>query len=206
MATDIIAQKAARRKLNLLELATELGNVSKACKIVGYSRQQFYEIRRNFQTFGSAGLLDRLPGTKMPHPNRVSEEIEEKVLDYSLKNPSYGAVKVAGQLRLMGVNISSGGVRGVWTRHELLTKHQRLLMLERLQRDKKIELSEEQIRLLERFSPEFRERHIEVEYTGQLVAIDTFLVGTLKGVGRVYLQTVIDCYSRYVWGHLYNSK
>ena len=60
--------------------------------------------------------------------------------------------------------------------------------------------------LLEKFSPEFRERHIEANFTGDLVAVDTFLVGTLKGVGRVYLQTVIDCHSRYVWGRLYPNK
>ncbi len=52
-------QKIARRKLSLLELAADLGNVSKACKIVGYSRQQFYEIRRNFQTYGADGLIGR---------------------------------------------------------------------------------------------------------------------------------------------------
>ena len=70
----------------------------------------------------------------------------------------------------------------------------------------KIDLTDEQIRLLERFSPEFRERHIETRYTGDLVAVDTFFVGHLKGVGKVYLQTVIDCYSRYAWGPLYTSK
>ena len=63
--------KVARRKLSLLELASELNNVSKACQVMGYSRQQFYEIRRNFQTYGAQGLLDRLPGPKGPHPNRV---------------------------------------------------------------------------------------------------------------------------------------
>ena len=61
----------------------------------------------------------------------------------------------------------------------------------------KLELSEEQTRLLERFSPEFRERHIEAPHTGSLVAVDTFFVGTLKGVGKIYLQTAIDCHSRY---------
>ena len=66
------SHKVARRKLSLLELAHELGNVSKACRIMGYSRQQFYEIRRNFQTYGADGLIDRLPGAKGPHPNRVS--------------------------------------------------------------------------------------------------------------------------------------
>ena len=61
-------EKVARRKRSLLELATELGNVSKACRVMGYSRQQFYEIRRNFQTFGAEGLLDRMAGARAPHP------------------------------------------------------------------------------------------------------------------------------------------
>lgn len=51
--TTVQAEKIVRRKLTLLQLAQELGNVSKACKIVGYSRQQFYEIRRNFQLYGA---------------------------------------------------------------------------------------------------------------------------------------------------------
>lgn len=64
----------------------------------------------------------------------------------------------------------------------------------------------EQVRLLELFSPEFRDRRIETRYTGDLVVVDTFFVGTLKGVGRVYLQSVIDCHSRYAWGRLYTTK
>ena len=85
----------------------------------------------------------------------------------------------------------------MWSRHSLLTRHERLLRLEKATADRKIALSEEQIRLLERFSPEFRERHIEARHTGEPVAVDTFFVGNLKGVGKVYLQTVIDCHSRY---------
>ncbi len=199
-------KKVARRKLSLLELATELGNVSKACKIMGYSRQQFYEIRRNFQTFGSEGLLDRLPGSKGPHPNRVDEPVEAAILAYSLTNPTHGPLRVAQNLVLSGIQVSSGGVRGVWSRHNLLTRNERLLRLERTVREQSLELSDAQVRLLERFSPEFRDRHIEAEHTGSLVAVDTFLVGTLKGVGRVYLQSVIDCHSRYAWGRLYTSK
>jgi len=67
MTTD---KKVARRKLSLLELASDLGNVSKASRMIGYSRQQFYEIRRNFQTYGADGLPDRLPAAKGPHANR----------------------------------------------------------------------------------------------------------------------------------------
>jgi transposase InsO family protein len=198
--------KIARRKLSLLELASDLSNVSRACKLMGYSRQQFYEIRRNFQTYGAEGLIDRLPGARGPHPNRVSAEIEQAVLDHALVHPCHGAVRVEQELRLKGVQVSSGGVRGVWQRHGLLTKHERLLRLEKATAERKIELSEEQTRLLERFSPEFRERHIEAPHTGSLVAVDTFFVGTLKGVGKIYLQSAIDCHSRYAWARLYSSK
>lgn len=199
-------EKVARRKLSLLDLAKELGNVSKACKVMGYSRQQFYEIRRNFQTYGADGLLDKLPGCKGPHPNRVAPEIEEAILMHSLQYPTHGPVRVAHELALRGVTVSSGGVRGVWSRHDLLSKHDRLLRLEKTHRETTFELSDEQVRLLERFSPEFRERQIEVHYTGELVAVDTFFVGNLKGVGKVYLQTVLDCFSRFAWGRLYTSK
>ena len=198
--------KVARRKLSMLELAGELGNVSRACRIMGYSRQQFYEIRRNFQTYGAQGLIDRLPGARGPHPNRVSEEVEQAVLDYALKHLSHGCLRVAQDLALSGINVSSGGVRGVWSRHNLLHKHQRLLRLEQSVREQKFDLSDEQVRALERFSPEFRDRHIETRHTGDLVAVDTFLVGAIKGVGRIYLQSVIDCYSRYAWGRLYTTK
>ncbi len=203
MTTD---KKIARRKLSLLDLAQEMGNVSKACKMMGYSRQQFYEIRRNFQTFGAEGLVDRLAGAKSPHPNRLSPEIEEAVLKYSLEFPTLGPVRAAQELQLRGITVGSGAVRGVWSRHNLLTKHERLLRLEKTQQEQSFELSPEQVKLLERFSPEFRERHIEAPHTGALVAVDTFMVGALKGVGRVYLQTVIDCHSRYAFGRLYTSK
>jgi hypothetical protein len=62
---------------------------------------------------------------------------------------------------------------------------------------------------LERFSPEFRERHIETNGVGDLVAVDTFMVGHLKGVGRVYLQSVIvggrvkpATHGRVITGHI----
>lgn len=200
------SSKIARRKLSLLELASEMSNVSKACRIVGYSRQQFYEIRRNFQTYGSQGLLDRLPGPKGPHPNRVSEEIEKAILEHCLHNPTHGCVRVAQELQLKGTSVSSGGIRGVWSRHNLTTKHERLLRLERAVSKSTFKLTEQQARLLERFSPEFRERHIQTSAPGELVAVDTFMVGSLKGIGRIYLQTAIDCYSRYAWGRLYTNK
>lgn len=79
----------------------------------------------------------------------------------------------------------------MWSRHKLPTKQERLLRLEKTTCERQIELSPEQVQLLERFSPEFRERHIHTRHTGDLVAVDTFFVGHLKGVGKVYLQTLV---------------
>ena len=91
--------------------------------------------------------------------------------------------------------MSSSGVRGVRDRHNLLTKHERLLHLKKTAAKRKLTLTEEQIRLLERCSPEFRVRHIGTHFPGDLVAVDTLFVGTLKGVGKVYVQTVLDIFS-----------
>jgi len=78
---NTLAQKAARRKLNLLELANDLGNVSEACRRIGYSREHFYEIRRNYQAFGSEGLLDKARGSRNPHPNRATKNRKKQFLN-----------------------------------------------------------------------------------------------------------------------------
>ena len=114
--------KIARRKLSLLELANEMSNVSKACRSMGYSRQQFYEFRRNYQTYGAEGLIDRLPGARGPHSNRVSEEVEAAVLAHALAHPAHGALRVAQELSLKGVQVSAGGVRGVCDPSALVPK------------------------------------------------------------------------------------
>lgn len=98
-------------------------------------------------------------------------------------------MQVAQELMLGGLQVSLGGVRDVWQRHGLRSKHDRLLRLEKAISERTLALSDEQIRFLERFSPKYRERHIEAPHTGTLVAIHTFFVGVLKGVGKVYLQT-----------------
>jgi hypothetical protein len=120
-----LAQKSARRKFGLLELAGELENVSKACKIMGYSREQFYEIRRNFQAFGAEGLLDKVRGAKWLYPNRISEEIEKAILDYCLEFPTHRCLRVSQQLVLRGIHAGVGAVRGAWQRHNISSIYQR---------------------------------------------------------------------------------
>lgn len=198
--------QSTRRKLSLLELAQEIGNISKACKIMGYHRDTFYEIRRAFQVGGVEALVEQRRGPRGPHPNRVAPEIEAKILEFCLAKPTYGAQRVANELRLEGQNVSASGVRNVWLRHGLETRSKRLLRLEREAQQTSFQLSEEQIRLLERHSTDFRCRHVEASRPGELLNQDTFYWGTLKGVGKVYVQVVVDVFCSLAFAKVYNSK
>lgn len=90
----------------------ELGNVARACKIMGYHRDAFYDVRRAFQTGGVAALVEQRRGSRNPHPNRIAPEVEARVLDYCLQRPPHGAARVANELRLSGVEVSPPGVKG----------------------------------------------------------------------------------------------
>lgn len=198
--------QGTRRKLSLLQLAEELQNVSKACRVMGYHRDTFYEVRRAFQIGGAAALVEKRRGPKNPHPNRVPAEVEQRILDYALKFPTHGPQRCANQLRLENVNVSASGVRGVWIRHDIETRHKRLLRLERSVRETQLELTPEQVRLLEQYSADFRLRHVEASRPGELLNQDTFYWGTLKGVGKVYVQVVVDVACSFAFAKVYTSK
>jgi len=199
--------QSTRRKLSLLQLAQELGNVSKACRLMGYHRDTFYEVRRAFQVGGVQALVEQRRGPRGPHPNRVGPEIEARILAYGLDHPTHGAQRVANQLRLEGLTVSPSGVRGVWLRHDLETRLKRLLRLEQaVAQDTTLVLAEEQVRLLERHSVDFRCRHVEASQPGELLNQDTFYWGTLKGVGKVYVQVVVDVFCSFAFAKVYTSK
>ncbi len=200
------SSQRTKRKLSLLQLAEELGNVSKACQIMGYHRDSFYEIKRAFQTGGVAALVEQRRGPRGPHPNRVSPEVEQIILDFCLAHPTKGSQFVANQLRLQGVEVSQSGVRGVWQRHDLLRRHQRLLRLEATARDTTFVLSDEQMRLLERAGSDALPQHVESNAPGELLNQDTFYWGTLKGVGKVYVQVVVDTFCSLAFAKVYTSK
>lgn len=198
--------QSTRRKLSLLQLAEELGSVSKACKLMGYHRDTFYEVKRAFQVGGVGALVELKRGPRGPHPNRVPEAVEGRILEYALMFPTHGAQRVANELRLQDVHVSPSGVRGVWLRHDLETRHKRLLRLERHSQDTAFVLTEEQIRLLERHSVDFRCRHVESSRPGELLNQDTFYWGTLKGVGKVYVQVLVDVFCSLAFAKVYTAK
>lgn len=198
-------KKLAHKRLTLLQLAEKLGNISKACRMHKVSRSQFYEYKRSFQEFGLEGLVDK-PPIPASHPSQLPEETQARIIELSLEHPAFGQQRIADQLALEGLNVCATMVRNVWLKENLETRYKRLLKLEEQVMAKGLELTEQQIRLLEKANPEFAERHVESEYPGYLLCQDTFYVGRLKGVGRLYLQAVVDTFGSFAFGKLYTSK
>lgn len=125
---------AAKIRLAMLEVAKELGNVSKACKLFGYSRDSFYRIRDLYETGGEAALQDK-PRSKPNVKNRAPSEVENQILRLTVMQPLWGQVQMARELRRRGMSISPSGVRGIWLRHDLETIEKRLKALEPESRD-----------------------------------------------------------------------
>lgn len=199
------AVKIARQRLGVLELAEALGNVSQACKARGMSRSQFYEFKRRFQTHGIEGLKD-LPPVHKTHPWTTPDDIVERVIETSLANPSWGCGRISDTLRLTGVSVSKVTVHKILSKHGMRTIYERLFILEEKASRQPIKLSAEQIRLIEKANPCYRERHIESSRPGELLAQDTFYVGTFKGVGKVYMNAVVDTFGSYAFALLHPSK
>jgi transposase InsO family protein len=199
-------EKLIKAKLNLLELGAYLGNVSEACRTLGYSRDTFYRVKKLHEEGGVEALREvsrRKPNLR----NRVPEDVERAVVEYAIEQPAHGQVRVAAKLLERGISISPAGVRCVWQRHNLETMKKRLKALETQSAEEGYVLTESQIQALEKAKQE-KEAHgeIETEHPGYLGSQDTFYVGTMKGVGRIYQQTFIDTYSRYAFCKLYTMR
>jgi hypothetical protein len=195
-----------KHKAGLLNLAEELGNVSKACKVMGVSRDTFYHYQELVDDGGIYALINknrRTPNIK----NRVDEATERAVMEYAVAQPAHGQHRTSNELRKQGVFVSGSGVRSIWLRHDLENFKKRLKALEDKVATDGIILTDAQVAALEKKKHD-DEACVEIEtaHPGYLGSQDTFYVANLKGVGRIYQQTFVDTYSKVAFAKLYTTK
>ena len=197
--------KETKKRLAVLKLAETLGNVSEACRRYGIKRTQFYKFKRRFQAKGVEGLKN-LPPIPKSHPLTTPPSQIEQILDLALRHPAYGCSKLESLLAVNGKRLSNVTIQKILKKHRLGTRRERWLFLEGKYAEQKEPMTSEQIAFTEKANPNFRERHTVPHRPGELLCQDTFFVGFLKGVGEVYMHSVVDTFSSYAFGFLHAAK
>ena len=195
-----------KHKAGLLNLAEELGNVSRACKVMGVSRDTFYRYQELVNDGGIDALINK--SRRTAHlKNRVDEATEQAVITHAVDQPAHGQNRTSNELRKKGIFVSGSGVRSIWLRNNLENFKKRLKALEEKVAKDGIILSDDQVAALEKKKHDDEAcGEIETAHPGYLGSQDTFYVGNLKGVGRIYQQTFIDTYSKIAFAKLYTTK
>lgn len=189
-------ESIVERRLHVITRANELGNVSQACREAGISRTLFYRWRKRFERYGADGLNPRLTRAKVGRPVETPPHVERLVIAWSLSWPTWGCGRIAAQLRFLELaEISPSTVQRILRRCGLPTRRERLAVLEAHTAQRAGLLTERSRRALQRARA--KKRHVEASTPGELVCLDTFYIGRLKGVGKVWQITACDAASSF---------
>ena len=182
------------QRLRLFTLAEELGNVSEACRLMGFHRSTYYALRRKVDRWGLEAL--RVRERRRPRmPNQIGPHLEQRILAFALARPGFGPRRISAELRREkwgGIRISEHGIWRVLRRFNLNTRAKRLALVAR---------HAEPYELRPPIPPP--ERHIEATEPGEKVQLDCFFVGRLSGSkGTIWQYTAADVASGFLWAEL----
>jgi len=173
--------------------------ISSLCPKHHVSRKWFYKWKKRREKEGDEGLRSRVRATpKMP--NRVPEEIEEQILNFVQEYPSRGPERIEGELKSTGIFVGHTGIYNVLKKRGLNKARSRLEWVRKLSGEV---VTQDEIT---RDKEKAKNNHIEANYPGQLIGEDTFYIGCLKGIGRIYHQVACDCFSSFGAAKIYDNK
>jgi hypothetical protein len=181
------------QRLHVLREAERLGNVSEACRRHGMSRTVFYRLRQRLEQYGPDGVHPKRRQARVGRPPAVPVQTERRVIAFALAWPTCGPQWYSDQLAREGVLMAAVTVWRLLRRHRLGTRRARLAVLERCSAVTTGLLTERTAKPV---------RHIAAAQPGDLLSLDTFYVGKLKGVGKVWQITGCDAASSFAWAHL----
>lgn len=194
--------RSLRPKLGLLHLAEKLGNVTRACQSLGYSRDSYYRFKALYERGGADALRNfsrRGPMVK----NRVTEDVTKHVLDLTYAHPSWGQQRVADALSKAGIAVSSSGVRSIWMRAGIETFEKRVFALVAQAEQNALSLSEEQQAAIDRARAQGRFAAGRfISGPGKVCFQDLSVMGEHPHYGSIYHHTFIDCYSQFAISRL----
>ncbi len=182
-------------RLRILQEAQRVGNVSATCRRHGVTRTVFYRWRARLDRYGPAGLHPTRRRARRGRPPELTVVDERRVLAEALAWPTRGPQWVSDRVAERGLVIAPVTVWRVLRRHGLNQRRARLAVLEEQSATTGL-LTERTVR--RRRVP----RHVEAAQPGALCSLDSFYIGKLKGVGKVWQLTACDCASSYGWARV----
>jgi len=183
-------------RLQVMRRASEIG-ASAACREAGISRTLFYRWQHRLSRYGVDGLHPRrLKARPGPAP-QLAPAIERRLLAVAIAEATWGVARLALYAqRLWRLRVAASTVQRLLRRHGLATRRQRLLVLEHRSATQAGLLTERTQQALWRLR-HGRIRHVETDQPADLFCLDTFYIGKLKGVGKVWQITACDAASSY---------